>query len=199
VKKASSKYFEWGFGFAEIADFPFGFHRILRGSLFLTANVINLKQQDTCKLLFANFFLKNQAFTLCLILNFNQNVKSFATTLILDTAFIRDLRSPIYRLVRRFFGDNLRSTEGTSSKTMQERLSRDLSDESDRQVYLHLKFLRKLQVFDHFQKIFPSLRFSFFKAVIWLRLIPKTIPNHHYQKKPLPTFWGEKKLGKKSK
>ena len=50
----------------------------------------------------------------------------------------------IYRLVRQFFSDNSRTTEGMSTgKTLHERFSSNLSDRSNSKLCLHLKFLRK--------------------------------------------------------
>jgi len=56
-------------------------------------------------------------------------------------------QNPIYRLARRFFSDNSRTTEGMSrSKTLQERFSWDLPDRSNSKLCLYLKFLRKSAV-----------------------------------------------------
>jgi len=53
-------------------------------------------------------------------------------------------QNPIYRLVRRFFSDTSRTTEGISiAKILQERFSWDLSNRSNSNLCLHLKFLRK--------------------------------------------------------
>ena len=62
----------------------------------------------------------------------------------IDTEWPLGAQKPIYRLAQRFFRDNSRTAEGMStSKTLQERFSCDLSVRSNSKLCLHLKFLRK--------------------------------------------------------
>jgi len=61
--------------------------------------------------------------------------------------------------------------------------------------WLSLFFARFRRVFEQkviFKKFFSRLRFSFFEAVVWLRLLAMTIPNHQNQKSHFLLFLGKK-------
>jgi len=110
--------------------------------------------------------------------------------------------------IRRFFGDNSRTTEDSStSKILQESFLRDLSNASNKDVRLHLKFLINSRCFfllisDKFLVIFKKnssrLHFSFLEAVFWLRLLARIIGNHQCQIKSLTIILGAEKFGSKN-
>jgi len=117
----------------------------------------------------------------------------------IDTEWPLGAQKPIYRLAQRFFRDNSRTAEGMStSKTLQERFSCDLSVRSNSKLCLHLKFLRKSTFLLCFLPFCKSswwfskkflatilaflqglyLASSAFKDYTWPRVLSRTIPSH---------------------